>query len=119
MPRPGDEPVPGYRLQRRLGRGSFGEVWSALGPGATLAALKFISLSDQQGLRELRAIQRIKQIRHANLMPIIGIWLIDQHGQLLDDSFLAHWMERDKMPSKEAAKGTLSFHNYQPEQRPV
>src|SRR5205823_1607824 len=79
--RQGDEPVPGYHLLRRLGRGSFGEVWSATGPGGTPAALKFINVGDQQGLSEFQAIQRIKQIRHAHLMPIIGIWLIDEQGR--------------------------------------
>ena len=69
----GDEPIPGYRLQHFVGRGQYGEVWSAIGPGGALAALKLISLSGNAGLKELRALQRIKLIRHPHLMPITAL----------------------------------------------
>ena len=112
MPRQGDEPVPGYRLQKRLGRGSFGEVWKASGPGGTLAALKFIALGDNQALREFRAIQRIKQVRHVHLMPLIGIWLIDQHEQIMDEEFLAKWSNSPPPPPPPGpsdSRGTLQL----------
>ncbi len=43
--RPGDEPVPGYRLVKFLGKGAIGEVWQATAPGGTEAALKMIDLT--------------------------------------------------------------------------
>jgi len=86
--RAGEEPIPGYRLQRLAGRGAFGEVWKCSGPGGTKAALKFLNLNGRDGLKEFRAVQAIKQIRHPNLMPITGIWLFGQDGRLLSDDVI-------------------------------
>lgn len=88
MFRKGDELIPGYRLEKFLGRGQFGEVWKTTAPGRTSAALKFIDLSGKQGHKEFRAVQRMKEIRHAHLMPIIALWLLDQEGKPLDDQIL-------------------------------
>jgi serine/threonine protein kinase len=83
----GDQPVPGFRLMKFLGRGGFGEVWKAIAPGGTEAAIKIISLSGKEGFKEFRAIQRVKLIRHPNLVPIQAFWLKDEHGNVLDDPF--------------------------------
>jgi serine/threonine protein kinase len=82
---PGDEPIPGYRVEELLGRGQFGQVWRARSPGGTLVALKFLDLGGRQGWKEFRAIQRVKQIRHAHLMPVVAIWLLDEQGKVIDD----------------------------------
>ena len=82
----GDEPVPGYRLEAFLGQGAFGTVWKVLGPGRTEAALKIISLSGKQGLKEFRALRLVKRIRHPNLVPINAFWLKDEGGHVLDDA---------------------------------
>ena len=81
----GDEPVPGYRLESFLGKGSNAKVWRVSGPGRTSAALKVISLSGKLGLKEFRGIQRVKEIRHAHLLPITAFWILDQQGAVLDD----------------------------------
>ena len=80
----GEEPVPGYKLIQPLGRGGFGEVWKANGPGGIPVALKIIGLTGKQGFKELRAIQRVKLIRHPNLVPITAFWLKDRAGNVLD-----------------------------------
>ncbi|PQO40667.1 WD40 repeat domain-containing serine/threonine protein kinase [Blastopirellula marina] len=81
----GDRPIPGYRLEKFLGRGQFGEVWAADGPGGTLVALKFIALQQKTGIRELKSIQAVKRIKHANLCSVNAMWLLGQDGGVLDD----------------------------------
>lgn len=77
--------APGYRLEQFLGRGQFGQVWRTSGPGGTATAVKFIDLSGGEGAKEHEGIKRVNQIRHANLMPITAIWLLDVHGQAIED----------------------------------
>ncbi|MBV8230594.1 MAG: SUMF1/EgtB/PvdO family nonheme iron enzyme, partial [Planctomycetaceae bacterium] len=71
------EPVPGYRLIEWLGRGGFGEVWKAEGPGSFKVALKFVPLAEQAGPVELRALQIIREIRHPHLLATFGSWQCD------------------------------------------
>ncbi|QDT05589.1 Serine/threonine-protein kinase PknB [Rubripirellula lacrimiformis] len=78
--------APGYRLQEFLGRGQFGQVWRATAPGGAAAAVKFIDLSDGQGQKEYDGVRRVKQIRHANLMPITAIWLLDGEGKVIEEA---------------------------------
>ncbi|MEM1069250.1 MAG: protein kinase [Planctomycetota bacterium] len=77
--------APGYRLQEFLGRGQFGQVWRATAPGGAATAAKFIDLSDGQGQKEYEGVKRVKQIRHANLMPITAIWLLDGEGKVIEE----------------------------------
>lgn len=84
----GDSPIPGYSLLRMLGRGEYGEVWEVEGPGGTHLAIKFIPLRDKKGQVELRSIQAVKLIRHANLVPIHAIWLLDTAGRVMESDSL-------------------------------
>lgn len=102
MLRRGDEPIPGYRLEKFLGKGQFGEVWKAIGPGLTEVALKFIDLVGGKGLKELRAMQLLKTVRHANLLPVSGFWMLDEEGEILDDSIIKSFQ-----PTSDPVRGTL------------
>ncbi len=92
MFKPGDTPVPGYSLLGLLGRGQYGEVWEATGPGGTRLAVKIISLAENKGRIELKSVQSVKLIRHANLIPINAIWLLDRNGDVLSDEESAQAM---------------------------
>ncbi|MBY0525641.1 MAG: DUF1080 domain-containing protein [Gemmataceae bacterium] len=70
----GTEPVPGYQLIAPLGRGAFGHVWKATGPGGFLVAMKLIPIDSRAEKLELRALELMKGIRHANLLALFGTW---------------------------------------------
>ena len=83
----GDEPIAGYVLVERLGQGASGSVWKAQGPGKTIA-LKIVDLKQKIGQKELRALKRVKDINHPNLVPIFAFWLKDSSGRTIDDDQL-------------------------------
>src|SRR5262249_441216 len=74
LPPPGARTLPDFQLIEMLGRGGFGEVWRATGPGGIEVALKFIQLGGETGLAELRALDLMKNIRHPHLLPLFGAW---------------------------------------------
>jgi formylglycine-generating enzyme required for sulfatase activity len=78
---PGDRPLPDFVLVQKLGEGGFGEVWKATGPGDVGVALKFIRLGDNAGAVEVRALEVIKDVRHAHLVGLFGTWR--QQDQLI------------------------------------
>ena len=76
----GDEPIPGYRLARFLGAGSYGQVWAACSPSGIDVALKILSVTGTRGGKELRAIGLVKRLRHPNLVPLHAYWVKDEFG---------------------------------------
>src|SRR5262249_24674362 len=53
-----------------------GEVWKADGPGGFPVALKFVRLADEAAAVELRSLELMKEIRHANLVGVFGAWQV-------------------------------------------
>src|SRR5437773_54228 len=84
----GAEPIPGYKLIERLGGGGFGEVWKCVAPGGLLKAIKFVygdlqtaSPDGQRAEQELKALSRVKTVRHPYILSLERFDIID--GQLM------------------------------------
>jgi serine/threonine protein kinase len=82
------EPLPGYRLIERLGGGGFGEVWKCEAPGGLFKAIKFVygdllasNDNAQRAEQELKALSRVKTVRHPYILSLERYDIID--GQLL------------------------------------
>src|SRR5208282_4558537 len=77
------EIIPGYTLRSRSGAGGYGEVWKAEAPGGLAKAVKFVygCLGGERASRELKALSRIKEVRHPFLLSLERIEVID--GQLI------------------------------------
>jgi hypothetical protein len=85
---PGSEPLPGYKLIEPLGSGGYGEVWKCEAPGGLHKAIKFVygnlNALDAEGVRaeqELKALQRIKEVRHPFVLTNERIEIVD--GELV------------------------------------
>src|SRR3954449_5793369 len=84
----GAEPIPGYKLIERLGGGGFGEVWKCEAPGGLLKAMKLVygdlETAGDEGQRaeqELKALSRVKTVRHPYILSLERYDIID--GRLM------------------------------------
>src|SRR6202166_2885490 len=85
---PHAEPIPGYTLIERIGGGGFGEVWKAEAPGGLHKAIKFVfgdltgaSEDSHRAEQELKALSRVKTVRHPFILSLERYDIID--GQLI------------------------------------
>lgn len=93
----------GYQLKERIGSGGFGEVWSAEAPGGLMKAVKIV-FGYHDGKRaqaELKALDRVKQLRHPFLLSLERIEVFE--GQLVVVSELADCSLADQFNKNLAA----------------
>jgi eukaryotic-like serine/threonine-protein kinase len=97
------EPILGYTVTERIGAGGYGEVWKADAPGGLTKAIKFVYgfLDDDRASRELKALNRIKQVRHPFLLSLERIEVVD--GQLIIVTELADMSLKDRHEECKAA----------------
>jgi formylglycine-generating enzyme required for sulfatase activity len=107
--KPGARPLPGYRLEARLGRGGFGEVWRAVAPGGFKVALKFVQLCDSLAPRELQAIEIMKDIRYPNVLALFGAWCIDNYLMIAMELADGTLMDRFAEVVRRGHRG-IAFH---------
>lgn len=100
---PPRELIPGYRPIERLGAGGYGEVWRTEAPGGLFKAVKLVYgfLGDERAERELKALERIKEVRHPFVLSLERIEVID--GRLMIVTELADMSLMDRFEQCRAA----------------
>ena len=94
------EPIPGYVLRERIGEGGYGEVWKSDAPGGLSKAVKIVygAANASKAERELKALNRIKQVQHPLLLSLERIEIVDGHlvivTELADGSLSDRFYER-------------------------
>jgi serine/threonine protein kinase len=64
--------IPGYVLTERIGSGGYAEVWRADAPGGLQKAVKIVYgyYDDEFASQELKALERVKGVRHPFLLSL-------------------------------------------------
>lgn len=89
------EPLPGYKLIEKIGAGGYGEVWRVEAPGGLDKAMKFVfgTEHEKRATHELKALKRIKELRHPFLLSLERIEVV--HGRLVVVTELADGSLKD------------------------
>ena len=89
------ESILGYKLKERIGAGGYGEVWAAEAPGGIQKAVKLIFgfHDENRAQRELKSLNRIKEVRHPFLLSLERIDVVD--GRLVVVTELAERSLKD------------------------
>jgi serine/threonine protein kinase len=85
-----------YRMIRKIGQGSYGEVWLSEAPGGVEVALKVVHIPAGQRIKDLevRSLDLMKRLRHPFLLQVQAFWVLDE--QILIAMELADESLRDR-----------------------
>ena len=74
-----EEIFPGYVLTERIGSGGYAEVWRARAPGGIDKAVKIVYgyYDDHLAAQELKALERIKGVRHPFVLSLERFEVVD------------------------------------------
>jgi serine/threonine protein kinase len=94
-----------FKLIKRIGTGSFAEVWRAEAPGGVEVAVKilFRALDHDEAQRELRALELVKKLRHPYLLATQQFWTRDDRLYIvmeLADGSLRNRLEECRRENK-------------------
>ncbi len=95
--------VGGYTLRKRIGSGGSGEVWHATAPDGRDKAVKIIfgCLDERRAAQELKALNRVRALRHEFLLALESIELID--GRVIIVTEMADGSLKDRFEACQAA----------------
>lgn len=84
---PKSELIPGYVATSRIGSGGYGEVWRVEAPGGFEKAIKVVYgfHDDERATRELKALERIKRVRHPFVLSVERAEVIDSRLAILTE----------------------------------
>ncbi len=85
-----------YRMIRKIGQGSYGEVWLSEAPGGVEVALKVVHIPAGQRIKDLevRSLDLMKRLRHPFLLQVQAFWVLSE--QILIAMELADESLRDR-----------------------
>jgi serine/threonine protein kinase/formylglycine-generating enzyme required for sulfatase activity len=106
----------GYEKLELIGHGAFGEVWKALAPGGVEVALKVVmlNLDHEATRRELKALDKIRRLRHPFLLQTHSFGMIDGKltvvMELADESLNDRFKKnKDKWSSAEPGDELVNY----------
>jgi hypothetical protein len=100
---PGEEPIPGYRLEVEIARGGYGRVWRATAPDGRAVAVKVVDPGELNSRTELRAFRLLCAIRHPNLIAYREAVMVGRHLIIVMD--LADRTAADRLAEVKKAGG--------------